>query len=115
MDLIAYVLQASSRHITTELRKLMFSRGPAINGSAMQGCRGTYTGRGPCGPQSAQQTCTLAVSVTCRVARTLQQVWPSVLQVAIIVMHVGRYAITSEELSTMVAVQALLLWVSEPS
>ena len=30
-------------------------------------------------------------------------------------MHVGRYALRSEELSTMVAVQALLLWVSEPS
>ena len=70
-----------------------------------------------CRAAEEQKTCTLAVSITCRAAKTLQpcRVWPFALQVAIIIMHVGRYALRSEELSTMVAVQALLLWVSEPS
>ena len=38
MDLVAYVLQASSMHSAVALRNFMFWKGPASNGSGLQGC-----------------------------------------------------------------------------
>ena len=43
MDLVAYILQASSRHSAVALSYTMLRKGPASNGSSLQGCRGAKT------------------------------------------------------------------------